>query len=110
MLIGACATVLGNIRISKGVKIGAGSLVLKPVPPYALVAGSPARIVGYYYTYGGGSGLNSVEEVKPPKPEVRREDGAGPMRRAARAMGRQTTSRSHSITPLLTTTLTSSDV
>ncbi|GFR50325.1 hypothetical protein Agub_g12376, partial [Astrephomene gubernaculifera] len=46
VLIGACATILGNISIGKGAQIAAGSLVLKPVPPHTLVAGSPAKEVG----------------------------------------------------------------
>ncbi|GIM00971.1 hypothetical protein Vretimale_5850 [Volvox reticuliferus] len=46
VLIGACATILGNIQIGKGAQIAAGSLVLKPVPPHTLVAGSPAKEIG----------------------------------------------------------------
>lgn len=38
--------VLGNITIGSGSMIGAGSLVLKPVAPRAMVAGSPAKVVG----------------------------------------------------------------
>jgi serine acetyltransferase len=45
VLISACATVLGNIRVGKGAQIAAGSLVLKPVPAHTLVAGSPAKEV-----------------------------------------------------------------
>lgn len=33
-LIGASATILGNIRIGEGSMIAAGSLVLKEVPPH----------------------------------------------------------------------------
>lgn len=46
VLIGASATVLGNITIGKGAQVAAGSLVLKPVPPHTMVAGSPAKVVG----------------------------------------------------------------
>jgi len=46
VLIGASATILGNIRIGKGAQVAAGSLVLKPVPPKTMVAGSPAKEVG----------------------------------------------------------------
>jgi serine O-acetyltransferase len=46
VLIGASATVLGNIVIGKGAQIAAGSLVLKPVAPHTMVAGSPASPVG----------------------------------------------------------------
>lgn len=41
----AGATVLGNIVVGKGAKIGAGSIVLKDVMPYTTVVGIPARIV-----------------------------------------------------------------
>jgi serine O-acetyltransferase len=46
VLIGACATVLGNIVVGAGAQIAAGSLVLRPVPPRTMVAGSPAAPVG----------------------------------------------------------------
>jgi serine O-acetyltransferase len=47
VLISAGAKVLGNIEIGSGAKIGAGSVVLKDVPPCATVAGVPAKIVGW---------------------------------------------------------------
>jgi serine O-acetyltransferase len=46
VLIGAGAKVLGNIRIGECVRIGAGSVVVKDVPPRVTVVGVPARIVG----------------------------------------------------------------
>lgn len=46
VLIGAGAKVLGNIEIGQCSRIAAGSVVLKPVPPKATVAGVPARVVG----------------------------------------------------------------
>ncbi|MBS0267010.1 MAG: serine O-acetyltransferase [Planctomycetes bacterium] len=46
VLIGAGSKVLGNIEIGEGAKIGAGSVVLDPVPPHRTVAGVPAKIVG----------------------------------------------------------------
>jgi serine O-acetyltransferase len=46
VLIGAGAKILGNIEIGVGAKVGAGSVVLHPVPPHVTVAGVPARIVG----------------------------------------------------------------
>jgi hypothetical protein len=41
-----CPQVLGNIHVGEGAQIAAGSLVLKPVEPHTMVAGSPARMVG----------------------------------------------------------------
>ena len=46
VLIGAGAKVLGNIRIGDCARIGAGSVVVKDVPPRVTVVGVPARIIG----------------------------------------------------------------
>lgn len=43
--IGSGATLLCGITIGEFAIVGAGSVVTKPVPPYAVVAGNPARIV-----------------------------------------------------------------
>jgi serine O-acetyltransferase len=45
-LLGAGATVLGNIEIGRMSRIGAGSVVLRSVPAYCTVAGVAARAVG----------------------------------------------------------------
>jgi serine O-acetyltransferase len=47
VLISAGATILGNITIGQGAKIGAGSVVLQDVPPHTTVAGVPAKIIGH---------------------------------------------------------------
>ncbi|MBP9867967.1 MAG: serine acetyltransferase [Alphaproteobacteria bacterium] len=44
-VIGACAQVLGNIRIGKGAKVGAGAVVTFDVADGVVVAGNPARII-----------------------------------------------------------------
>ena len=46
VMIGAHAQLLGNIRIGKGAKIGAGAVVLENVPPHTTYAGVPAEKVG----------------------------------------------------------------
>lgn len=46
VLIGAGANILGNIEIGEGAKIGAGSVVLIPVPPHCTAAGVPAKLLG----------------------------------------------------------------
>ena len=45
VMIGANASVLGNIRVNECAKIGAGSVVVAEVPAYSTV-GVPARVVG----------------------------------------------------------------
>ncbi|XP_039064905.1 serine acetyltransferase 4-like isoform X2 [Hibiscus syriacus] len=45
-LLGACVTVLGNIKIGEGAMVAAGSIVLKHVPPHSMVAGTPAQVIG----------------------------------------------------------------
>jgi UDP-2-acetamido-3-amino-2,3-dideoxy-glucuronate N-acetyltransferase len=45
--IGANATILPGIRIGRGAMVGAGSVVTHDVPENAVVAGNPARIIGY---------------------------------------------------------------
>ena len=45
--IGANATILCGITIGTGAMVGAGSVVLKDVPPYAVVVGNPARVIRY---------------------------------------------------------------
>lgn len=45
--IGANATILCGINIGERAMIGAGSVVLKDVPPCAVVVGNPARIIRY---------------------------------------------------------------
>jgi virginiamycin A acetyltransferase len=47
--IGAGATILPGARIGSGAIIGAGAVVAGEVPPYAIVAGNPARIVRHRF-------------------------------------------------------------
>jgi len=46
VLIGAGAKVIGNIKVGECARIGAGSVVVRDVPPRVTVVGVPARIVG----------------------------------------------------------------
>ena len=45
--IGANATILPGITIGVNAMVGAGAVVTKDVPDYAVVAGNPARIIRY---------------------------------------------------------------
>lgn len=48
--IGARATILDGVHISDGAVVAAGAVVTKDVPPYAIVAGVPAKIVRYRFS------------------------------------------------------------
>jgi len=45
--IGSHATVLPNLTIGEGALVGAGAVVTRDVPPFAVVAGVPARVMGH---------------------------------------------------------------
>ncbi len=48
--VGANSTLLYKANIGRGAVIGANSLVAKEVPPYAVVAGSPAKIIAVRFS------------------------------------------------------------
>ncbi len=44
--IGANATILGGIKIGEYALVGAGAVITKDVPPFSLVYGNPAKVMG----------------------------------------------------------------
>lgn len=46
VLIGCMSIVLKGVRIGQGAVVGAGSVVTRDVPAYAIVAGNPAVVIG----------------------------------------------------------------
>lgn len=50
--IGANATIVCGIEIGAYSLIGAGAVIIRAVPPYALVAGNPARQIGWVSEQG----------------------------------------------------------
>jgi acetyltransferase-like isoleucine patch superfamily enzyme/dTDP-4-dehydrorhamnose 3,5-epimerase-like enzyme len=63
--IGANATILPGLTIGEKAMVGAGAVVTHDVPPMAIVAGNPARIVGY-----DGAGSSSPDAVSAAPAEV----------------------------------------
>ena len=49
VFIGANVTVLDGVSIGDGAIVGAGTIVSKDVPPYAVVVGSPMKIIKYRF-------------------------------------------------------------
>ncbi len=45
--LGANVTISGNVKIGEGAIVSVGSIVVKDVPPYAIVGGNPAQIIKY---------------------------------------------------------------
>lgn len=50
--IGANATIVCGSQIGEYAFIGAGAVVIKDVPPYALVVGNPSKQIGWISKYG----------------------------------------------------------
>lgn len=48
--LGYGAIVLTGVTIGRGAVIAAGSVVTRDVPPYSIVAGSPAKVIGQRFT------------------------------------------------------------
>lgn len=48
--IGERVMIMGGINIGDGAVIGAGAIVTKDVPPYAVVAGVPAKVIRYRFS------------------------------------------------------------
>ena len=51
VLIGAGTKILGNITVGDRCKIGAGSVVLRPIPGGATAVGAPAKIIYEFLFY-----------------------------------------------------------
>jgi acetyltransferase-like isoleucine patch superfamily enzyme len=58
--IGANATVVCGVTIGEYAMVGSGSVVVKDVPPYALVVGNPARQIGLVCKCGERLPVNGI--------------------------------------------------
>lgn len=63
VMVSAGAKVLGPVRIGEHSKIGAGSVVLKDVPPYSTVVGVPGRVVKQ-----DGKRIADMDQIRLPDP------------------------------------------
>lgn len=70
--IGTRVTIQAGVTLGRGCIVGANSVVTKPVPPYALVAGMPAKIIGVKFA------LPDIERhevaLYPPEERMSHED------------------------------------
>lgn len=48
--LAANVTLLSGVTVGRGAIVGAGSVVRNDVPPYAIVIGNPAKVVGFRFT------------------------------------------------------------
>ncbi|WP_124066880.1 CatB-related O-acetyltransferase [Clostridium sp. E02] len=58
--IGRGVTIMSGVTIHNGAVVGAESVVTKSIPPYAIAAGNPAKIVGYRFTEEQRNKLNAI--------------------------------------------------
>ncbi|MFR9018389.1 MAG: CatB-related O-acetyltransferase [Fusobacterium sp.] len=59
--IGQSAEILNGIKIGNGAVIAAGAVVIKDVPPYAIVGGVPAKIIKYRFS---NEEIKKLQEMK----------------------------------------------
>lgn len=69
--IGANATIVCGHDIGEFAFIGAGAVVTKEVPPYALVVGNPAKQIGWMSEYGHRLEFNEENEAICPESKER---------------------------------------
>lgn len=63
--IGSHAVILPGIRLGRSCIVAAGAVVTKDVPPYAIVAGVPARILRYKNIPPEGAGAGNMGNLSP---------------------------------------------
>ena len=67
--IGANATIVCGNRIGRYAFIGAGAVITRDVPDYALVVGNPARQLGWMSAYGHRLHFDEAGEARCPESE-----------------------------------------
>lgn len=66
VIIGPGALVAGACVIGQGARIEPGTVVTQDVPPYAIVSGNPARVVGYSAPIRPERSMSEPVQVPPP--------------------------------------------
>jgi acetyltransferase-like isoleucine patch superfamily enzyme len=69
--IGTNAVLLSGVVVGNGAVIGAGAVVTKDVPPYAIVAGVPARILRFRFTHEQIAKLERIKWWDWPSDQIR---------------------------------------
>jgi UDP-2-acetamido-3-amino-2,3-dideoxy-glucuronate N-acetyltransferase len=84
--LGANCTIICGVTIGENALVGAGAVVTKDVPDYALVVGAPARITGWVCECGERLSFTDGRAVcracgkrygQPAETQVRREEPGG---------------------------------
>jgi acetyltransferase-like isoleucine patch superfamily enzyme len=65
--IGTNAVLLPGVTVGKGAIVGAGAVVTKDVPPYAIVAGVPARFLRWRDGAPAAPGASATRPARPPR-------------------------------------------
>ncbi len=73
--IGAGSILVAGVTIGQWALVGAGSVVTHDVPEHAIVAGNPARVIGY--VSAGGRRCATAEEAMERTREETNDQGAG---------------------------------
>lgn len=69
--LGHGALVLSGVKIGNGAIVAGGSVVIKPVPPYAIVAGNPAKIIRYRFNEGTIQKIEKLDWYDKPMEELK---------------------------------------
>lgn len=69
--LGINVTLLSGAKVGRGAIVGAGCVVRKEIPPYAVVVGNPARIVKFKYSID--DIIRHEEALYSPKERITRE-------------------------------------